>query len=93
MAQATRSRRSGGRARAKEAQNTPVRAPNYRQLRHPFHPQDMFSEDEVASIHDTALRVLEELGIKILLPEALHLLRSRSPRSTPTGRKPMRKAR
>ena len=30
----------------------------------------MFSDDEIASIHETALRVLEELGIKVLLPEA-----------------------
>ncbi|MEM6679079.1 MAG: trimethylamine methyltransferase family protein [Pseudomonadota bacterium] len=28
-----------------------------------------FSDDQVAAIHDTALRVLEELGIRVLLPE------------------------
>jgi trimethylamine--corrinoid protein Co-methyltransferase len=39
-------------------------------LKHPFTPQTVFSEDEVNNIHNTALRVLEELGIKILLPEA-----------------------
>lgn len=48
----------------------PLRQPNYRQLRHPFEPQTVFSEDEIADIHETALRVLEELGIKVLLPEA-----------------------
>lgn len=42
----------------------------YRRLRHPFAPQAIFSDDEVAAIHDTALRVLEELGLKVLLPEA-----------------------
>ena len=47
-----------------------TRAPNYRQLRHPFPPQAMFSDDEIAAIHDTALRVLEELGMRVLLPEA-----------------------
>jgi len=46
----------------------------YRQLRHPFTPQAMFSEDEVAAIHHTALRVLQELGIKVLLPEARQIL-------------------
>ncbi len=70
MEQDTKPRRSGGRSRAREAQKTPVRTPNYRQLRHPFQAQTVFSEDEVAAIHATALRVLEELGIKILLPEA-----------------------
>jgi trimethylamine--corrinoid protein Co-methyltransferase len=43
---------------------------NYRKLRHPFAPQSVFGEDEVQAMHDTALRVVEELGIKVLLPEA-----------------------
>ncbi|WP_299414919.1 trimethylamine methyltransferase family protein [uncultured Sulfitobacter sp.] len=47
-----------------------ARQPNYRQLKHPFAQQIMFSEDEIHSIHETALRVLEELGVKVLLPEA-----------------------
>ncbi|RWF37044.1 MAG: trimethylamine methyltransferase, partial [Mesorhizobium sp.] len=46
------------------------RHPNYRSLKNPFLPQPIFSDDQVAAIHDTALRVLEELGIKVLLPEA-----------------------
>ena len=70
MEQGTRKRRSGGRNRAKQAQSAPVRTPDYRQLRHPFRPQNVFSDDEVIAIHKTALRVLEELGIKVLLPEA-----------------------
>ncbi|WP_204337658.1 trimethylamine methyltransferase family protein, partial [Klebsiella pneumoniae] len=41
----------------------------------PFLPQPVFSEDQVAAIHDTALRVLEELGIKVLLAEARELYR------------------
>ena len=47
-----------------------ARQPNYRRLKHPFQPQRVFSDDEINNIHDTALRVLEELGMKILLPEA-----------------------
>ena len=70
MDQDTKPRRSGGRRRAQKAQSAPVRTPDYRQLRHPFEPQKVFSDDEVAAIHNTALRVLEELGMKILLPEA-----------------------
>ncbi|MCY4291401.1 MAG: trimethylamine methyltransferase family protein [Roseovarius sp.] len=59
-------------ARRKSGKNTapPDRSLRYRNLKHPFAPQTVFSEDEVASIHDTALRVLEELGMKILLDEA-----------------------
>jgi len=56
-------------------QTAPVaRRPNYANLRNPFTPQTVFSEDEVAGLHDTALRVLENLGISILLPEARDIL-------------------
>ena len=70
MDQKDKPRRSGGRKRAHKKQAIPLRKPNYRQLRHPFEPQSIFSKDEVISIHNTALKVLETLGIKILLPEA-----------------------
>jgi trimethylamine--corrinoid protein Co-methyltransferase len=48
----------------------------YAQLRHPFAPQGAFSEDEIAAMHDTALRVLEDLGIRILLDEARAIFRT-----------------
>ena len=51
------------------------RVVNYRQLRNPFEPASVFSEDRVVAIHDMALRVLEELGIKVLLPQARTLFR------------------
>jgi len=60
----TRKRRRGN------VKATVARQPDYRNLSHPFTPQKVFSDDEIASIHETALRVLEELGIKVLLPEA-----------------------
>jgi trimethylamine---corrinoid protein Co-methyltransferase len=66
-----RGRRTG--RRAKQAQAS-ARKTDYGHLRHPFAPQPLFSDDEIANIHDTALRMLEELGIKILLPEARALL-------------------
>lgn len=46
------------------------RTVNYRQLRNPFPPMNVFSDDEIAHMHETALRTLEELGMKVLLPEA-----------------------
>lgn len=66
--------RTSRRRRTQDSAARPTRNPDYRQLRHPFKPQAVFSEDEVASIHDTALKVLEELGIKVLLPEARTIL-------------------
>jgi len=62
-----------GRRRNREGGAKIQRQPNYRQLRHPFPPQKAFSDDEVTAIHNTALRVLEELGMKVLLPEAREL--------------------
>ncbi len=53
----------------------PVRARNYRDLRNPFAPQRIFSDDQVNALHENALRVLAELGIKVLLPEARNLYR------------------
>src|SRR6056297_3368592 len=62
------SRRRRGRTSGRTV--APHRSAVYRHLRHPFAPQSVFSDDEIASLHDTALRVLQELGLRILLPEA-----------------------
>lgn len=64
-------RRRGGRGRdLGDATSQTQRSWNYRQLKHPFQPQRIFSEDAIADIHATALRVLRELGMKILFDEA-----------------------
>ncbi len=47
-----------------------ARATAYGRLRNPFTPQGVFSDDAVAAMHESALKVLETLGIKVLLPEA-----------------------
>jgi trimethylamine--corrinoid protein Co-methyltransferase len=67
-------RRERRRARTGEAGSESSRRPDYRSLKNPFLPQPIFSADQVAAIHDTTLRVLEELGVKVLLPEARALL-------------------
>lgn len=46
------------------------RSLKYCQLRHPFAPQGFFTEDAINNIHEMALKVLEELGMKVLLDEA-----------------------
>ena len=61
--------------RRRDRSPAPSRA-GYSQLRHPFAPQGAFSDDEIANMHDTALKVLENLGIRILLPEARDILRA-----------------
>jgi len=64
--------RIGGRAgrRQRDSQLGQRRKVDYRNLKNPFIPQGVFSEDEVESLHQTALRVLSELGIKVLDADA-----------------------
>ncbi|RKF16156.1 trimethylamine methyltransferase [Roseovarius spongiae] len=65
-----RGRRRGG------GETAPAREVDYRHLRNPFPPVPVFSEDRVGAIHDAALGVLENLGMKVLLPEARALYRA-----------------
>ena len=69
--------RSGDGATA--AADRPARKVDYRRLVNPFEPVRVYSEDQIAAIHDMALKVLEELGMRLLLPEALDLLRTEAP--------------
>lgn len=71
----THSRRRGRRARA-ITQDKHSRAPDYRKLRNPFKPVDLFTDDRVEAMHEAALATLEDLGIKVLLPEARQLYKS-----------------
>ena len=66
------SRRHPGHGNRQSAQARPTA---YRQLRNPFEPQRVFSDDAVAAMHQNALKVNETLGVKVLLPEARALFR------------------
>ncbi|HUX74807.1 MAG TPA: trimethylamine methyltransferase family protein [Steroidobacteraceae bacterium] len=46
------------------------RTRSYRRLRNPFEPAKVFSEDQVAAIHDAALGMLESQGMKVLSADA-----------------------
>ncbi|WP_170604552.1 trimethylamine methyltransferase family protein [Ruegeria arenilitoris] len=61
------------RGRGPDASPAVIRDVNYRQLRNPFPLMEVFPADQIADMHETALRMLEELGIKVLLPEARRL--------------------
>ncbi|MBU3737728.1 MAG: trimethylamine methyltransferase family protein [Rhodoferax sp.] len=65
------SSKAGRRRGRSESQIPPIRQTSYRSLTNPFVPQTVFSDDQVQAIHATALRILQELGIKVLLPQAL----------------------
>lgn len=48
---------------------------DYHNLRNPFPPIDIFSVDEIESINEAALKTLEELGMRVLLPKAVDIFR------------------
>jgi len=71
-----RAQRIGRRPRREGASaGVPAGKPSYRRLVNPFQLQRSFSDDQVASIHEAALRVLENLGVRVLNPEAIEYFR------------------
>lgn len=69
--QATTSRRRPRRAGTETARST-----NYRRLRNPFAPAAIFSQDRIEAMHEAALTVLEDLGMKVLLADARALYKA-----------------
>jgi trimethylamine--corrinoid protein Co-methyltransferase len=63
-----RSRRRPGSAEVSHAVFDRTRP--YRHLRNPFQPMKVFSDDQVESIHEAALTMLESQGMKVLSADA-----------------------
>ncbi len=68
-------RRGGRRGGRDRAETGGALGDGFTHLRNPFTPQAGFSDDEIAAMHETALRVLEELGMRVLLDEARQIYR------------------
>ncbi|MFV0472955.1 MAG: trimethylamine methyltransferase family protein, partial [Pikeienuella sp.] len=66
----------GAAARRRRRVSAPARQVDYRLLRNRFTPQEVFSADRIAAIHEEALLVLEQLGVKVLSPEARAIFRA-----------------
>ena len=76
MEESARERR--GRRRRGTATPTPAparRSLRYRALENPFPPIEILSADQVEHLHASALTILREHGIRVLLPEARALFR------------------
>lgn len=69
-----RSRRRSGTYRS-VVSHSHKRNVNYTALKNPLIRQPAFSEDRLEAIHQTALRVVEELGIRVLNDEARQLFK------------------
>ena len=54
--------------------NTHFEQMPWQQLTMPFQPTNIASEEQLALIHDGSMRVLEQIGIDVLLPEARQLM-------------------
>ncbi len=70
MSNRTSERGRRRRGRGAEIAPAPSRDVNYRQLRNPFPLMEVFPAEQIAEMHETALRTIEELGVKVLLSEA-----------------------
>ena len=69
------------RPRRRDSQRTnasaqPERSARYRQLVNPFEPVKVFSDDQIESIHQAALEILERQGMRILSPRGRAALKA-----------------
>ena len=63
-----------GRAKVTREVTNFTQAP-YRQKKNPFQPMNIFSEDEIESIHEASLKVLCDTGMDIQSPRAVEILK------------------
>ena len=74
MSNDTRKRRDGGRTRRSTGAALPQLP--WRDVRNPYRPLDVLSEDQLEAIHRTSLRILGELGIELMSPRAREIMRA-----------------
>ena len=68
--------RSGRRGRDRRERSSGVNQRPWRQLKNPFPPIEILDEAGLAAIEDTALTILEEIGMDFLHPSAHDLLKA-----------------
>lgn len=73
MARSSRPRRNRSAARSERAGGVIKQLP-WQQVRYRTAPTNVLSDDQIEAIHDASLTVLEEIGVKVLDPEARRYL-------------------
>lgn len=68
-------KRRGRRNRQDASPEANASKPNGHALKNPFPMMKVFSDDFIEEMHDSALRILEEMGLKILLDDAVEIYR------------------
>ncbi|MCA8931992.1 MAG: trimethylamine methyltransferase family protein, partial [Rhodospirillaceae bacterium] len=71
-----RRRRKGHSPRDRAADEQGLPQLPWQQVRNPYPPMRILSDDQVEAIHQTSLRILEELGIELMSPEARAVCRA-----------------
>ena len=71
----SRGRRGGRRGKRAASVASGIEQMPWQQPRVPFPPMQFVSDDEVEAIHTASLKVLQEVGMDFLLPEARALLK------------------
>ncbi|MFU0503300.1 trimethylamine methyltransferase family protein [Pseudaminobacter sp. NGMCC 1.201702] len=72
---ATDHARRGGRAGKHAGRSAAFEQPPFRQLKIPFPPTKIVSDDELEAIHLASLRVLKEIGVDVLHDEARSIMK------------------
>lgn len=68
--------RRGGRAGKRAGASAAFEQPPFRQLKTPFAPTKLISDDQLESIHLASLRVLKEIGVDVLHDEARRIMKA-----------------
>ncbi|MBE1206720.1 trimethylamine methyltransferase family protein [Aminobacter carboxidus] len=68
--------RRGGRAGKRAGGSQAFEQPPFRQLKLPFTPTKLISDDQLESIHLASLRVLKEIGVDVLHDEARRIMKA-----------------
>ena len=50
--------------------------PDWELLRNPYRPLEILDPEQIEAIHDTSMKILEEIGMDFLLPEAREILKA-----------------
>ncbi|MFQ5517556.1 MAG: trimethylamine methyltransferase family protein, partial [Acidimicrobiia bacterium] len=69
-----RRRRASARSQRRERRGGGVRQLAWRAVTNPYPPVAPLAEDQVEAVHDASMRILEDIGMDFLHPEALDIL-------------------
>ncbi len=76
-------RERGARAARRQGRGGGLKQLDWRALANPYRPIEVLDEEQIEAIHETSLKILEEIGMDFLLPEAVEILAKAGAEVTP----------